>query len=70
MTLLRRFIGFVNQQGRRYRNLPLRLSGDKVRIEHQVARVMRPTSQRIENGHPVIVWASLEDPSPIRRLVL
>jgi hypothetical protein len=35
----------------------------EVRVERQVARVTRPSSQRIENGQPVIVWASIEDPT-------
>ena len=37
--------------------------GNKVRIERQVARVSRPVSRRIENGQPIIMLASLEDPT-------
>ena len=32
-------------------------------MERQVARVNRPTSSRIEDGTPVIVYTSVEDPS-------
>ena len=32
-------------------------------MERQVARVQRPTSKRLENGIPVIVYTSVEDPT-------
>ena len=38
-------------------------AGNKVRIERQIPRVQRPTSRRIEDGQPVIVWVSVEDPT-------
>ena len=39
------------------------IHGNKIRIERQIPRVQRPTGRRIENGQPVIVYASVEDPS-------
>lgn len=37
--------------------------GNKVRIERQKARVNRPSGMRIEDGKPVIMRTSVEDPS-------
>jgi hypothetical protein len=62
LEVLRGFIDFVNRQVGVYCDCLAGFEGNKVRIERQVARVTRPVSQRIENGQPVIVWASLEDP--------
>jgi len=63
LDVLRGFIDFVNRQVGVYCDCLAGFQGNKVRIERQVARVQRTVSQRIENGHPVIVYASLEDPS-------
>jgi hypothetical protein len=62
LPILRGFIDFVNQQVGVYSDCLSGFSGNKVRIERQKARIQRPTSQRIENRRPVIVWASVEDP--------
>jgi hypothetical protein len=62
LPILRGFIDFVNQQVGVYCDCLSGFQGNKVRIERQVARVLRPASQRIEDGQPVIVWASFEDP--------
>lgn len=63
LDVLREFIDFVNRQVGVYCDCLAGFEGNKVRIERQVARVNRPASRRIENGQPVIVWASVEDPS-------
>lgn len=63
LAVLREFIDFVNLQVGVYCDCLAGFQGNKVRIEHQVARVNRPTSRRIEDGQPVIVWASVEDPT-------
>jgi hypothetical protein len=63
LPILRDFIDFVNRQVGVYCDCLSGFQGNKVRVERQVARVNRPVSRRFENGQPVIVWASLEDPS-------
>jgi hypothetical protein len=62
-TILRGFIDFVNRQVGVYCDCLAGFQGNKVRIERQVARVNHPVSRRIEHGQPVIVWASVEDPT-------
>lgn len=62
LPILRDFIDFVNRQVGVYSDCLAGFQGNKVRIERQVARVRHPVARRIENGHPVIVWASVEDP--------
>jgi hypothetical protein len=63
LGILRDFIDFINQQVGVYCDCLSGFEGNKVRIERQVPQVQRPTSRRIEDGQPVIVWTSLEDPS-------
>ncbi|SRR6266566_1660731 len=63
LNLLRDFIDFVNRQVGVYCDCVSGFQGNKVRIERQAARINRPVSKRIENGRPVIVWASVEDPT-------
>lgn len=63
LPVLRDFIDFVNRQVGLYSDCLSGFQGNKVRIERQVARVRYPSSRRVENGQPVIVWASVEDPS-------
>ncbi|HTB02470.1 MAG TPA: hypothetical protein VK804_18545 [Bradyrhizobium sp.] len=63
LDILRDFIDFINQQVGVYCDCLSGFEGNKVRIERQISRVTRPTSRRIEEGQPVIVWTSLEDPS-------
>jgi hypothetical protein len=63
LPILREFIDLVNRQVGVYCDCLSGFQGNKVRIERQVARVTHPVSRRIENNQPVIVWASLEDPS-------
>ena len=62
LDILRDFVDFINQQVGVYCDCLSGFEGNRVRIERQVARVQRPTSRRIEDGQPVIVWTSLEDP--------
>src|SRR6185437_3722285 len=63
LPILRGFIDFVNRQVGVYCDCLSGFEGNKIRIERQVARVNRPTSRCIENGQPVIVWESVEDPT-------
>jgi hypothetical protein len=63
LGVLREFIDFVNKQVGVYCDCLAGFEGNKVRIERQVARVNYPTSKKIENGHEVVMWASVEDPS-------
>jgi hypothetical protein len=63
LEILRGFIDFVNRQIGVYCDCLSSFQGNKVRIEPQVARVSRPVSRRTENGHAVIMRASLEDPA-------
>jgi len=63
LGILRDFIDFINQQVGVYCDCLSGFEGNKIRIERQIPRVQRPTSRRIEDGQPVIVWTSLEDPS-------
>jgi hypothetical protein len=63
LPILRDFIDFVNRQVGVYCDCLSGFQGNKVRIERQVARVNRPISRRIENGQPVIMRVSVEDPT-------
>ena len=63
LRILRTFVDFVNSQIGVYCDCLAGFQGNKVRIERQVARVQRPVSRRIKDGQPVIVWASVEDPT-------
>ena len=60
---LRDFIDFVNRQVGVYCDCLSSFSGNKARVERQIPRVQRPSGRRIEAGRPVIMWASVEDPS-------
>jgi hypothetical protein len=63
LPILRNFIDFLNRQVGVYCDCLTSFSGNKVRIERQIPRAQRPAGRRIENGRPVIVWASVEDPT-------
>lgn len=63
LEILRGFIDFVNNQVGVYMDCLSGFEGNRVRIQRQVARVQRPTGRRTENGRPVMVYASVEDPS-------
>jgi len=63
LTLLRSFIDFVNRQVGVYCDCLAGFQGNKVRVERQMPRLQRPTSRRIEDGQPVIMYVSVEDPS-------
>jgi hypothetical protein len=62
LGILRDFIDFINQQVGVYCDCLSGFQGNKVRTERQIPRIQRPTSRRIEDGQPVIVWTSIEDP--------
>jgi hypothetical protein len=53
----------VNRQVGVYCDCLAGFQSNKARIERQIPRVQRPVGRKIEKGQPVIVWASLEDPS-------
>lgn len=63
LKILREFVDFVNRQVGVYCDCLAGFEGNKVRIERQVVRVNRPVSRRVENDQPVIVYASVEDPT-------
>lgn len=61
--VINEFVAFVNQQVGMYIDALAGFAGHHTEIERQTARVNRPVDRRIENGMPVIVWASYEDPA-------
>lgn len=63
LPILRRFIDFVNRQIGVYCDALASFNGNEVRIERQIPRVQRPAGRRIEEGRPVIVSASVDDPA-------
>jgi hypothetical protein len=63
LDILRGFIDFVNRQVGVYCDCLSSFYGNKVRVERQVARVTYPASRHVDNGQPIVVWASLEDPT-------
>ncbi len=63
IALLRDFIAFVERQQGVYCDCLAGFSGNKVRIEQQMPRVLRPTGRVIKDGRPTIVVTSVEDPS-------
>jgi hypothetical protein len=63
LPVLREFIDFLNRQVGVYMDCLAGFEGNRVRIERQVVREARPASRKMENGIPVVVWTSLEDPS-------
>lgn len=62
LGILRSFIDFVNRQVGVYMDCLAGFEGNTVRIRRQVARVQRSSGRRIENGQPVMMYASIEDP--------
>lgn len=63
LALLRDFSAFVERQQGVYCDCLAGFSGNKVRIEQQVPRVLHPTGRVIKDGKPTIVVTSVEDPS-------
>lgn len=63
LPILRNFMDFVNRQVGVYCDSLSSFNGNKVRVERQIPRVQRPAGRRIEQGRPVIVWVSVEDPT-------
>jgi hypothetical protein len=63
LPILRDFIDFVNNQVGVYMDCLAGFQGNTVRIHRQVARVQRPTGRQIKEGRPVMMYASVEDPS-------
>ena len=63
LPILREFVDFVNKQVGVYSDCLNGFEGNKVRVERQVARVLRPSGRQIQNGVPVIMYTSVEDPN-------
>jgi hypothetical protein len=63
LPILRNFMDLINRQVGVYCDALSSFNGNKVRIDWQIPRVQRPAERRIEQGPPVIVWASVEDPA-------
>lgn len=61
--VVRDYLEFLSQQVGMYIDALSGFEGNVARVETQVHRVTRPASHRIENGMPVVVWTSYEDPS-------
>lgn len=61
--VVRDYLDFLSQQVGMYIDALSGFDGNVTRVETQVHRVTRPASHRIENGSPVVVWTSYEDPS-------
>jgi len=62
LDVLREFIDFVNRQVGVYCDCLSGFQGNKVRVERQMPRLLRPTSRSIVDGQPVITHVSVEDP--------
>jgi hypothetical protein len=63
IALHRDFIAFVERQQGVYCDCLAGFSGNKVRIEQQVPRVLHPTGRVIKDSRPTIVVISVEDPA-------
>lgn len=63
LPILRAFIDFVNNQTGMYMDCLAGFEGNTVRVHRQVARVQRRSGVRMENGQPVMMYVSVEDPS-------
>lgn len=61
--VIREYIDFVNEQSGMYMDALAGFAGHYTKVGRQVHRVSRPVSKRIENGKPVVVYASYEDPT-------
>ncbi|GAB3095578.1 hypothetical protein [Lysobacter terrae] len=61
--VIRDYLDFLAQQVGMYMDALSGFEGNVARVETQVHRVTRPISRKIENGMPVVVWSSYEDPS-------
>lgn len=61
--VIREYIAFVNEQSGMYMDALAGFANHYTKVGRQVHRVSRATGKRIENGEPVIVYASYEDPS-------
>ncbi len=63
LPILRDFVDFVNNQVGVYMDCVAGFQGNTVRIERQVARVQRRVATRNKDGQPVMMLASVEDPT-------
>jgi hypothetical protein len=61
--IIREYIDFVNEQSGMYMDALAGFAGHHTKVGRQVHRVSRAVGKRIENGEPVIVYASYEDPT-------
>lgn len=63
LDVLRKFIDFINDQAGVYMDCLSGFEGNQVRIRRQIARVLIRKGQRIKDGEPVMMHASIEDPT-------
>lgn len=61
--VIREYIDFVNEQVGTYMDAMAGFAGHYSNIHRQVHRILRPTRSIKENGEPVVVCTSYEDPS-------
>lgn len=62
--VLKDFLDFLDRQRGVYIDSMAGFAGHEVRIEQQVARVVRPSGRRIDReGNSIVMMASYEDPS-------
>lgn len=62
LPILQDFINFINKQVGVFCDCITSFNGNKVRVERQIHRYLRPTSKTYKNGQPTIMWSSYEDP--------
>lgn len=63
LPILRDFVEFVNNQVGVYMDCVAGFQGNTVRIERQVARVQKRVPRLNKDGQPVMMLASVEDPT-------
>jgi len=63
LPILRDYIDFVNNQVGVYMDCLAGFEGNTARIRRQVARVQRRVGPQIKDGKPVMMYASMEDPT-------
>jgi hypothetical protein len=62
-AILRKFIDFVNRQVGVYCDCLAGFLSNKMHVERQLVRRMYPESTNIDNGAPLMVMTSVEDPN-------
>ena len=62
LAIIRDFTLFLDRQLGVYCDCLAGFEGNKVRVELEIPRALRPAGREIKEGRPVVVWSSLEDP--------